>query len=89
MNNTRSKTLKINLLTIHENKNLNNIHVNIKLIEKITPMEDITKPTDRKRIFKISPTEKAFDLLIKNENNYIDCEYPVKVNLEVEQPASL
>jgi len=42
-------------------------------------MGDITKPTDRKRIFKISPTEKAFDLLIKHENNFIDCEYLVKV----------
>ncbi|NNF32718.1 MAG: hypothetical protein HKN68_01330, partial [Saprospiraceae bacterium] len=59
-----------------------------KSIRRITPMEDITKPTDRKRRFKITPDERAFDLLIRDKNIFIDCEYLMRVNLEVEQTES-
>jgi len=59
-----------------------------KSIRRITQMEDITRPTDRKQRFKITPDKKAFDLLINNKNIFIDCEYLMRINLEIEQPES-
>ena len=58
----------------------------LKSIREITPMEDITRPSDRNRRFKIRPDQKAFDLLILNEDIFIDCDYLSRVNLEVEVP---
>jgi hypothetical protein len=60
----------------------------LKGIRRITPMKDITRPTDRKRRFKITPDQKAFDRLISNNDIFIDCEYLMRVNLEVEHPES-
>ncbi len=53
-------------------------------INRITPMVDITKPTDRNRRFKISPDQAAFDQLMKDNDIFIDCEYLMKVNLEID-----
>ena len=55
-------------------------------INRITPMKEITRPSDRKRRFKITPDQTAFDLLINDPDIFIDCEYLMRVNLEVEQP---
>jgi len=57
----------------------------IKNVGKITSMENITTKEDKNDRYKIKPTMKQFDELLRDEKVFIECEYLTRV-IAVEIP---
>ncbi len=76
----------IDILSIDKYKNVMYRAINeaseIDEIEKVTPLKNITKLTDETPRYKVTPTQKEFDVLFQNNKVFPVCEYLIRVNSE-------
>jgi len=57
---------------------------NISEIKKLTPVENLEKARNDSPRYRIKPTKQEFDKLIENKRIFIECEYLIRINLEIE-----
>ncbi|MDF1697970.1 MAG: hypothetical protein P1U56_19135, partial [Saprospiraceae bacterium] len=53
----------------------------IRSIDKLTHMENITTKEDKSNRYMIRPSMKEFDVLFKDEKVFLECEYLTRVQL--------
>ena len=54
----------------------------IKEVKRITQATDITRSTDKKPRYRVKPTMREFEDLLKSQKVFVECEYLQKVVLE-------